>query len=146
MQCASVSSETRPNRPIVIWTPESDELSAQLASKLDRVNAELKTRVKRQKERARPKGTNEWRYLQQFNAEDIRKDQKNFLHDFGSTVTGAGKVIQETVEDKIRWVWYHDEVLKQKADFKVSLEFIQGPCNRAKATDPAHRNRFNDSL
>ena len=93
MQCASVSSETRPNRPIVIWTPESDELSAQLASKLDRTNAELKTMVKRQKERAHPKGTNKWRYLQQFNAEDIHKDQKSLLHDFGSTVTGAGKVI-----------------------------------------------------
>ena len=115
MQCASVSSETRPNRPIVIWTPESDELSAQLASKLDRTNAELKTMVKRQKERAHPKGTNKWRYLQQFNAEDIL-------------------------------VWYHDEVLKQKVDFKASLEFIQGLCNRAKVTDPVHRNRFNDSL
>lgn len=67
MQWGAVSSDLRLKRRIVVWAPESDDLTAQLARELAEAQAELDSEVDRQRERAMQPGTAEHTHLAQKN-------------------------------------------------------------------------------
>ena len=56
MQWAAASSETRPQRPHCIWTPESNEISDQLMQKFNAAKEILQKEVDRQREQSQIEG------------------------------------------------------------------------------------------
>jgi hypothetical protein len=78
--------------------------------------------------------------------EHLHKDQKQLLHQFSITVTGAGATVKETAEIKMQHVRCANEEFEDCVRHRCTLLYIQGLCKRSKAADPPYSNRYRDSF
>jgi hypothetical protein len=97
MQWAAASSETRPQRPHCIWTPESNEISDQLMQKFNAAKEILQKEVDRQREQSQIEGTPEQLYLAKLN------DQVNTENSRRRAQGVRGRLQQYTAERAFKY-------------------------------------------